>query len=146
MKRLVLLLFLSTLSFSEITAQDAYQHAIGFRAGPLTGVSYKRFIGVPSVIEGILGYNYTNGRTVTLAGLYEHHIFVNYRLNLFIGAGTSFAYAKDDFRINLEAIAGLEYVFPNYPLNFSLDYKPVFHIFDGQFLFNEFALSIRYIL
>ncbi len=129
-----------------LKGQDAYLHSIGLRAGPLTGATYKRFIGVPSVIEVVLGYNYTNGKTTTLLGLYEHHFHVNYQLNLFAGAGTSFAFAKNDFRINLEAIAGLEYVFPNFPLNFSLDYKPVFHIFKKKLFFNEFALSVRYIL
>ena len=94
----------------------------------------------------MFGYNFTNGNTTTLLGLYEHHFHVNYQLNLFAGGGSSVAYAKDDFRLNLEAIAGLEYVFTNFPLNFSLDYKPVFHIFDKQLFFNEFALSVRYIL
>ncbi len=137
--------FILALTFN-LSGQDAYLHSIGFRAGPLTGVTYKRFIGVPSVIEGVLGYNYTNGKTVTVLGLYEHHFHINYQLNLFAGAGTSVAYRKDDFRLNLEAIAGLEYVFPNFPLNFSLDYKPVFHILNKELFFNEFALSIRYIL
>jgi len=146
MKQCFFIFIFSLLFVFSTKGQDAYLHSVGLRLGPLSGVSYKRFIGVPSVIEGVLGYNYTNGKTVTLLGLYEHHFHINYQLNIFIGAGTSLAYAKNDFRINGEAIAGFEYVFPNYPLNFSLDYKPVFHIFEKQFYFNEFALSIRYIL
>ena len=145
MKRWYLALFFTGIISFSMTAQDAYVHAVGLRLGPLAGVSYKRFIGVPSVVEGIFGYNY-NHNTVSLTGLYEHHFFVNYKVNLFAGGGPTLAAKKDEFQLNMEAIAGVEYTFENFPLNFSLDYKPSYHILQNKLFFNEFALSIRYIL
>lgn len=128
-----------------LQAQDAYTQAAGIRVGPLTGVSYKRFVTFAGTVEGILGYNFTNGRTFSLTGLYEQHFFMSYELNAFVGAGLTFGANKNDFRMLGEAIAGLEYTFRDFPLNFSADYKPAFNIFDGQFIFNEFAFTIRYV-
>ena len=147
MKYIRLVSFLALLLGSvNLTAQDAYDHAVGFRAGPLTGVSYKRFVTFAGTVEGILGFNITNGRTTSLTGLFEQHFFMSYELNAFVGGGLTFSGNKDGVRLLGEAIAGLEYTFPRFPMCFSIDYKPAFHIFEGQFFFNEFALTLRYIL
>ncbi len=128
-----------------LQAQDAYTQAAGLRVGPLTGLSYKRFVTFAGTVEGILGYNFTNGRTYSLTGLYEQHFFLSYQLNAFAGGGLTFSGNKEEFRMLGEAIVGLEYTFRDFPLNFSADYKPAFHILDPQFFFNEFALTIRYV-
>ena len=64
----------------------------------------------------------------------------------FVGGGLTFGANADNFIIIGEAIVGLEYSLPNFPLSFSVDFKPAFSIFDGDFFFNEFALTVRYIL
>ena len=56
-------------------AQDAYGRSIGIRGGTPTGVSYKHFLEFAGAIEGIVGYNFMNGRVFTVTGLYEHHFF-----------------------------------------------------------------------
>ncbi len=133
---------------NDLAAQDdSYYHALGLRGGPMSGISYKRFVFPPAgVIEGILGFNFTNGRVTTLTGLYEHHFFLSYRMNFFAGAGVTIGGGNNTFVLAPEAIIGLEYNVETFPLNFSLDYKPTYRLFDNEFLFNEFALSIRYIL
>ena len=134
------------LFFSKpVQAQDNYHQSVGLRGGPLVGVSYKQFIDVPIAIEGIVGFNFQNGRLVTLTGLYQYHIFLNYQLNVFGGAGLSTAFNKDKFRLLGEAMVGLEYTVPRFPLNFSIDYKPSFSAFELEPFFNEFGISIRYI-
>lgn len=138
----VLLLGLGT----SLSAQEGYQHGIGLRAGNLAGVTYKHFFSFPHAVEGIIGFNYENGRLGTLTGLYEYHLFINYDLNAYFGAGITLGANRDEFRFLGELIAGLEYRLPNFPLSFSLDLKPAFHVFDSRFFFNEYALSIRYIL
>lgn len=140
-----IILFFLAGAFSSLHAQDAYHQAAGIRVGPLTGLSYKRFVTFAGTVEGILGYNFTNGRTFSLTGLYQHHIFLSYDLNAFAGGGLTFSGNSDEFRMLAEAVAGLEYTFPQFPLNFSIDYKPAFHIFDGKFFLNEFALTVRYV-
>ena len=130
---------------TTLQAQDAYVQAAGIRVGPLTGISYKRFVTFAGTVEGILGYNFTNGRTYSLTGLYEQHFFLTYQLNAFAGAGLTLGGNKDDFRLLGEAIAGIEFTFSDFPLNFSLDYKPAFHIQESELFFNEFAFTIRYV-
>lgn len=147
MKHLLTLCLCLALCFgSELQAQEGYKDAIGLRAGNLGGISYKRFLNYPSAIEGILGFNYQNGRLYTLTGLYEYHVFINYDLNLFIGAGLTLGANADEFRLLGEAIAGIEYTLPDFPLSFSLDFKPSFHVFKSTFFFNEYALTVRYVL
>lgn len=136
---------------SSLHAQDAYVQSIGVRAGPYSGVSYKKFIGVPGAVEGIVGFNFLNGRTYLVTGLFEYHIFISYRLNVYggagidIGGGRPLGADKGIFRLGADAIVGAEYTFERLPFNFSVDYKPVYQIIQGEFFFNEFALSIRYI-
>ena len=137
--------FIATVAFNG-NAQDAYGRSLGIRGGTPTGVSYKHFLEFAGAIEGIVGYNFMNGRVFTITGLYEHHFFINYNLNFYAGGGLSIAFRGDDFRLILEAIGGIEYVFPRFPMSFSLDYKPAFNAFDTELYFNEFALTLRYIL
>ncbi len=146
-----LLLFCFLICCTLSNAQDAYVQSIGVRGGPYAGVTYKRFIGVPAAIEGIVGFNYTNGRTYLVTGLFEYHIFISYRLNVYggagidIGGGKPLGAEKGIFRLGADAIVGAEYTFEKVPINFSIDYKPVYQIIQNEFLFNEFALSVRYI-
>ncbi len=133
-------------SAATLIAQDNYIHAFGVRGGPLVGLGYKQFIGVPSVIEGIAGYNFTNGRRWVLTGLYQHHFFINYQLNWFGGAGLSFSFNDQSLRLLGDLMIGLEYTMPRFPVNVSIDYKPSVHIFKGRFFWNEFGISARYII
>lgn len=141
------IMIVSSCFLNDLKAQDAYTHAAGLRGGPLVGISYKRFILPPGgVIEGIAGFNFQNGRVFSLTGLYEQHFFITYQLNWFVGAGATFLGNKNTFDIAADAIIGLEYMIEALPINLSLDYKPAYRFFDGQIIYNEFALSIRYIL
>ena len=146
LKALLLTLFLIGGIAENANAQDAYGSAVGIRGGNPTGISYKHFLEFAGAIEGIVGYNFTNGRVFTLTGLYEHHFFLNYNTNLYAGGGLTLGANSDEFRLVVEAIGGIEYVIPRFPMSFSLDYKPAFNVFDTALYFNEFALTIRYIL
>ena len=139
-------LFLITAITEDAKAQDAYGSGIGIRGGTPTGVSYKHFLEFAGAVEGIFGYNFMNGRVFSLTGLYEHHFFINYNVNFFAGGGLTLGANSDEFRLILEAIGGIEYVIPRFPMSFSLDYKPAFNTFGTELYFNEFALTIRYIL
>ena len=142
---LLSLLFIGSI-YANVFAQDAYERSVGIRGGTPTGFSYKHFLEFAGAIEGIVGFNFTNGRVYTLTGLYEHHFFINYNTNFYAGGGLTFGFNSDEVRLVVDAIGGIEYVFPRFPMSFSLDYKPAFNIFGSDFLLNEFALTIRYIL
>jgi len=145
-KTFFLTIFLTAAIAKFSIAQDAYEKSIGIRGGVPTGVSFKHFLEFAGAVEGIFACNFTNDRVFSLTGLYEYHFFLNYDTNFFVGGGLSLGANKDEFRVTAEAIGGIEYVFPRFPMSFSLDYKPAFNIFDPEFFFNEFALTVRYIL
>ncbi len=147
MRRLLLIITFLFVTLAATKAQDAYIDAIGLRGGPLAGVTYKHFVWpVSGVIEGIVGFNFLNDRTVSFTGLYEHHLFINYNLNVFGGGGTTLAFNSSTFRWQAEAIVGAELLLDTMPLLISLDWKPGWSILDSEFVFTEAALSVRYIL
>lgn len=146
MKKYFFLIFFLA-SFLTINAQDNYKHSIGLRGGPLIGVSYKNFIWpINGVLEVIGGFNFVNGRHVSLTGLYEHHLFINYSTNFYGGGGISFGNNNEQFFLQLETIVGIEYLLDFVPFNVSLDYKPGYSIIDNRLVFNEFGVSLRYII
>lgn len=129
---------------STIHAQDNYHISGGIRAGTITGLSYKQFLGVPTAIEVFAGFDFENTRLISLAGFYQYHIPLNYQLNVYGGAGVGIR-VKDRFKLLGEAMIGLEYTMPKFPVNFSFDYKPSYDIFNNGFFFDEFGVSLRYI-
>lgn len=141
-----IIFFLIIISVGNAKGQDAYERSIGIRGGPITGVAYKHFLEFAGAIEGILGFNFQNDRLTTLTGLYEHHFFISYQANFFAGGGLTFGANSDIFRVNAEAIVGIEYLVERFPMSFSLDYKPAYNIFGNDFYFDEFAISVRYII
>jgi len=146
--RIVLIILFAAVS-QDIKAQDEYIHSLGIRGGQLTGITYKRFFFPPNgVLEGIVGvnFNYDNERLISLTGLYEYHVFINYRINVYAGAGLSLAANANNFEMTGETIFGIEYTVETFPINFSLNYKPGYRLFEKRFIVNEFALSARYIL
>ena len=132
-------------SSSTSSAQDMYERSLGIRGGALSGITYKQFLAFAGAIEGIVGYKFLNDRLTTITGLYEHHLFLNYNTNLYGGGGLTLGWNSNTFQVHAEVIVGLEYLIPRFPMSVSVDYKPAYHVFGNQFLFNEFALSARYV-
>ncbi|MEM9920424.1 MAG: hypothetical protein AAF990_20165 [Bacteroidota bacterium] len=135
--------FIFLLFATKGCAQDNYHQSIGLRGGPVAAVTYKRFLDIYTAIEGIAGFNFTNGRLITLTGLYQYHKAISYQANLYGGAGLTTAFNSNEFRLNAEAMLGIEYTMPKFPLNVSFDYKPAFNIFKTNFIWNEFGVSAR---
>ncbi len=155
MRKIVVLAFLFFSSLQSSWAQDNYINAIGLRGGNPTGVTYKHFIGRYGVIEGIAGINFSYNAPkrlgMAITGLYEYHVYVTEGFNLFAGGGLSIGGGKNLFILNAEAIMGIDYTISNYPINFSVDYKPYYSPINRDFGikgfgFNEFGLSIRYVI
>lgn len=150
----IILLFI-TLAVNDIKAQD-YVDALGFRAGAAIGVTYKHFLDKKSALEGIFS---TRWRGVNLTGLYELHAvaFQMPGLNWYFGGGGHVGYwsyydgigwlapGKSATVIGIDGIIGMEYNIKDFPLNFSLDWKPAMNLIGyGGFWGDEVAFSIRY--
>lgn len=153
MKKLVTILFCVGM-FTFAQAQE-YQTAAGLRAGVPYGGTIKHFISDEAAFEGIIGSRWSG---FTLVGLYEIHQSIGEveGLYVFYGGGAHFSsyrgyrwagnyYRNNTTLIGIDGIIGLDYKIPDVPLNFSLDWKPVFHFVEyAAFWPHESALSIRY--
>lgn len=125
-----------------------YRTAVGIRLGPnspaiSTGITLKHFLDERHALEGILGL--TNG--VGICGLYEwHHAIPSVdKLQWFIGAGGFLAFRDSETLLGAAGIVGLDYKFPEIPLNLTLDWKPELNfINDVGYDGTGIGLSVRF--
>jgi len=155
MKKTILFLLLITL-FSSISNGQDYKTSLGLRAGIPYGLTVKHFLSKTNALEGMLASSY-GGLVVT--GLYENeHWTGEYPgLNWFWGFGAHAGFWDAGRNPNvdatyvgsvlgLDAIAGIEYTFDDFPINLSLDLLPTLNIIgDTGWGGINGALSIRYV-
>lgn len=138
------------------TASAQYTTAIGIRGALSPGFTIKHHLDSEIALEGIL---VTRWNGVIFTGLWEKHfpaLGVD-NLRWYLGGGahigiwsstsTNNPWFESDgaIVIGLDGIGGLEYTLPDFPLNFSLDWKPGFNLIGHQgFWSDDGALSIRY--
>jgi hypothetical protein len=131
MKKLLVLLVMAVTFSLTTKAQDesGYKNAIGIRLGSnvpaiKNGITYKHFIG-SNAVEGILSF----GDGVGLCGLYEiHKPLATENLQWLIGFGGYVGFASSTTYVGAAGIIGLDYKFPQVPLNLTLDWKPELNI------------------
>jgi hypothetical protein len=130
MKKILLFLIIIT-CFSISTKAQEYKTAVGIRLGPNSaaiapGFTVKHFLNEKHAVEGIIGFK--DG--VGICGLYEWYHPVNSveHMQWFIGAGGYAAYRTKTAYIGGAGIVGLDYKFPEIPLNISIDWKPELNI------------------
>lgn len=135
-------------AFTYVSSAQIYQTAVGIRGGFSNGITGKHFISDHSALEGILSLR-NNGWMVT--ALYQEYnpAFDVNNLYWYYGGGAHVGYwqkyQSNHFGLGIDAIIGLEYVFNPIPLNVSLDYKPMFNLYNlPRFMADEVAISIRY--
>jgi hypothetical protein len=149
-----------------------YKTAVGFRLGGEGGITVKHFMN-KNAIEGILsrGWGYGGFR---ITGLYEIQkpIASAAGLSWFFGFGAHIGfynagyygyygynnggyydkhgnwhatgYRRNYMSVGIDGILGLEYTFPDAPLNIALDIKPYVDFLGYSNRFVDGALSIRY--
>jgi len=145
----VLLFLVSTFFFNQLQAQD-YKFGVGLRfstPAPTIGnaVSLKYFLNDRSAIEALISYNPRFG----IGALYELHqqIGGTPSLNWFYGFGAYFGAESNIVYSGPMGITGIDYKFPNAPVDLSLDWKPELDIAPAiNFVPGAFALSARFTL
>jgi hypothetical protein len=166
-----LALLVSLFSVTNLSAQEAepdpayydikpagrdYRMAIGLRLSTSVptlsnAVTGKYFITDRSAVEGIISF----GNKFGIGALLEVYKPFNAEgLSWFYGAGAYAGFAKNsdqfgkgDGRVYVgpTGIVGLDYKFPNVPVNLSLDWKPELDIVPAiNFIPDAFALSVRF--
>lgn len=149
MKKLII--FLPLFVAATVLAQD-YKTGIGLRAGETSGLTFKRFLGSSTALEGIFGaWRYGVSATV----LFEKYSPVSSvgGLNWYYGGGGHVAfrnryydryyyYHRNNYYVvdyydnggvglGIDGIIGLEYKFNGAPIAISLDLKPFIEIHSG---------------
>ena len=127
------LLFISLIISFSLKAQE-YKTAVGIRLGPSSpaiapGFTIKHFLDEKHAVEGIVGINDGIG----ICGLYEWHFPVTSveHLQWFAGAGAYAAYRSSTSYIGGAGIIGVDYKFPDIPLNISVDWKPELNLIES---------------
>ncbi|MEO6731012.1 MAG: hypothetical protein ABIN01_07325 [Ferruginibacter sp.] len=133
MKKALLFISIITL-FSIASKAQEYKTAVGIRLGPNSpaiapGFTIKHFLDEQHAVEAIVGINSGIG----VCALYEWHFPITAvpHLQWFAGAGAYAAYRSSTSYIGGAGIVGVDYKFPDIPLNISIDWKPELNIIES---------------
>ena len=143
---LTLLIFVLASVFYSASAQD-YKVALGVRLSNATptlsnAITVKYNMNQRSALEGIISF----GSRFGLGGLYEINNMTTVQgLNWFYGGGVYVGFQDGDTYLGPTGIIGLDYKFPNTPLNLSLDWKPELDFIPAiNFVPDAFGFSARF--
>ena len=129
---------------------QGYKMAVGIRfssASPTlsNSLSFKYFIKEGNAIEGLVSF----GNRFGIGALYEKHQLIGGTpaFTWFYGAGGYAGFEGGKTWLGPTGVVGLDYKFPNAPLNLSLDWKPELDISPAiNFVPDAFALTARFTL
>jgi hypothetical protein len=157
----LLLAVLCCTNVNEVQAQRGeLDYAVGLRLGSGTGLTVQKFLTDRKVVEGIL---YTRWRGFNLCGLIHFHerIVGNVKgLKWYYGGGAHVGYytyyaghpgwQNDRDKAGLtvagfDGILGMEFYFPDLPVQISVDWKPEFNVIGWSgFGADNGAISVRW--
>ncbi len=122
---------------------SAQPKAIGIRITDGAEISYQHEIG-STFVEGDFGWSHTG---VYLTGIYDFVLASIDALSIYAGPGVSIGDYDYDFESGFEIAAvgqgGVEYNF-NFPLNLSIDWRPMINFVHDHIDWSGIALGVRY--
>jgi hypothetical protein len=143
---LTLILVLVVSAFCSLQAQD-YKVALGVRLSNATptlsnAITMKYHMTQQHALEGIVSF----GSRFGLGALYEIYKPTTVSgLNWFYGGGVYVGFESGDTYLGPTGIIGLDYKFPDLPLNLSLDWKPELDFIPAiNFVPDAFGFSARF--
>lgn len=146
--RLLILFILCGFSYKTSNAQ-IYKDAVGVRVGPSapaikTGFTYKHFLNDSHALEAMLSVS----EGIGLGVLYEiHQPLTVQNLQWYLGFGGYAAAYKKDSYVGAAGIIGIDYTFPQIPLNISVDWKPELNLIEKlYFEGSTVGFSFRYVI
>lgn len=156
-KTLILSTLCILLTASTQAQRGMLEKHIGLRFGLGTGVSFQHLfsdeMGVEFIALGRLG-----GLNFTTLWEFHNQFFDVRGLKWYLGGGAHAGLysnrarnfeseAGNSVTLGVDGIVGLEYFLHDFPLQFSVDWKPAFNLYSTAYKFNEWdcgALSVRY--
>jgi hypothetical protein len=144
--KFIVLIIVSILGFAKANAQN-YRHQAGVRLGSIdqvvaSGLSYRYHFKNNKAVEALVNLR----DPVSVGAMYEifNPIQAVDNLQWFYGAG-AYAGFKGADKFGIMGIAGVDYQFPEVPVNLSLDWKPELNILDGVgFKAATVGVSVRF--
>ena len=165
MKNLLILAIIcltTSMSVTSVQGQN-YANAVGIRAAWGFGGSFKHFfnekIAAEAIVNywnrGTLGFRYSRTRISALVQMHNDLTEVTEGLQWYAGAGGfvgfwggnySRYYDFNQTEIGVSGVIGLDYAFPELPINISLDWMPSLAFTGGGgFSANAGGIAVRYI-
>ena len=154
LKKITILSGLVLLIVSSNAYSQYYSSAVGARLGNASGLTGKVLMGKRTYLEGIFTARW-DGFNITALVEVTQSLPDTPGLGWYYGAGANIGFWDDpndtgtDTELNLGAggILGMEYTFEDLPINIAIDWKPYFILITNpRFEFDEFALSVRYVI
>lgn len=156
MKKFILTMALMMSLAVTLNAQN-YNTGIGLRGGLSNGITIKHFVSSYNAFEGIVAARWGG---ILITGLFEFdNSFNTPGLTWYYGVGGHVGiwdvprhadwWTEGEVTspiIGVDAIIGIEYTFPNFPISISLDWKPAMNLigYTGAWA-DSGAFSIRYV-
>jgi hypothetical protein len=132
----------------DASSSPGYKMAVGIRfsTAPPTinnSISFKYFIDQTNAVEALASF----GSRFGLGALYERHQLIGATpaFTWFYGGGAYVGFESGKTWFGPTGVVGLDYKFPNAPVNLSLDWKPELDIIPSiNFVPDAFGLSARF--
>jgi len=156
-KQLLVVLALGAFFLTNSGHAQSYQTGAGPRFGGLiSGLAIKHFVSHTSALEGILS---VARKSFIITALYEKQVPVDHSntFKLYFGAGGHVGFFQDgggyyyskglythSSVLGIDGIVGLEYTFKDVPLNIAMDFKPFIDFVNGNTVYFDGGLSLRY--
>ena len=148
MKRpLVILMFLVVFFPCAVLAQDQ-DFGVGFMLGEPTGVSFKKWTGSKTAIDGAVAWSFSGQDSIHLHADYLVHSFdlikvEKGRLPLYFGLGARLKLG-DPTRFGVRIPVGVSYIFEEASIDIFLELVPMFDLAPGTDFKIGWGIGIRY--
>ena len=129
--------------FAFVALASAQPRALGVRVGWGGEVSYQHTLGAENFLEVDAGWG---ANALSVGAAYDFQIAPVGPFGFYAGPSAQvWMGGDDDFVLGVGAQVGLEYIFPSFPLQISLDWRPVFDLIPSTgFGWQSVGLGIRY--
>lgn len=141
MKKFFIIL-LAALCFS--VAASAQPKALGVRLGYGAEISYQNYTGSYNFAEFDLGVFSSAFR---FSAMYNFNFITIDTFHVYAGPGLQVGWsnnANTGLILGVAGMVGVEYNFPGFPLNLSLDWRPVFDLVGSGLGWDGFGLGVRF--
>ena len=146
-KPLVILMFIVVFFPCAVLAQDQ-DFGLGFMLGEPTGISFKKWTGSKTAIDGAVAWSFSGQDSLHLHADYLVHSFdlikvEKGRLPLYFGLGARLKLG-DPTRFGVRFPVGVSYIFEEASIDIFLELVPMFDLAPGTDFKIGWGIGIRY--